>query len=81
MAKNKSKKSNAKSKTNKSNTQKTKSNNTKAIRLPKVMKLTGLSRSTIYRLVKIGEFPKQRKLSERVAVWLKSEIEDFILSK
>jgi prophage regulatory protein len=44
------------------------------IKLQKVMEITKLSRTTIYRLIQDGKFPKQIKLSERSSGWLESEV-------
>ena len=33
-------------------------------RLPKVSELVGMSRSQIYRMIQMGKFPKQLKLSD-----------------
>lgn len=44
------------------------------IRLEVVLYLTGLSRTTIWRLQRAGKFPKSRKLSARAVGWLESEI-------
>jgi prophage regulatory protein len=44
------------------------------IKLPKVKELTTFSRTTIYRLIQEGRFPKQVKLSVRSAGWLESEV-------
>ncbi len=44
------------------------------LRIGTVLKLTGLSRSTLYRKVQRGEFPKQIKLSERCAGWRQSSV-------
>jgi len=41
----------------------------KFYRVNDLVTLTGLSRSTIYRLVDKGEFPKPVKLSARVIGW------------
>ena len=51
------------------------------IKLKRVIALTSLSSATIYRLVKIGEFPKQLKLAERSSGWLLEEINDWLESK
>ena len=51
------------------------------IKLPEVRALTALSRSTIYRLILRGKFPKQIKLSERSSGWIKQEVEDYIDQK
>lgn len=48
------------------------------LRLPDVKAKTSLSRSEIYRRIAAGDFPKQRRLSHRVSVWLESEIEAWI---
>ena len=44
------------------------------VRLPFVCQALGLSRSSIYRLIKQGEFPKQTYLSERTTAWRLSEL-------
>ena len=48
------------------------------IRLPGVMKITGFCRSQIYRLINIGEFPKQIHISPGSVAWLESELEDWM---
>jgi len=48
------------------------------MRLPEVMRLTGLSRSTIYRLTGAGEFPRRVKLSERTAAWSEAAVMDWL---
>ncbi len=48
------------------------------LRLPDVKKRTGLPRSTIYRLIKDGSFPKQIKLSERTSVWSCDAVSSWI---
>lgn len=48
------------------------------LRLPEVKERTSLSRSEIYRRIAAGEFPKQRRLSHRISVWLESEIEAWL---
>ena len=44
------------------------------IRLPEVMHLCGLSRSTIYELIRKGEFPPQVSLGGKNVAWLHSEV-------
>ena len=51
------------------------------IRLPQVIELTGLAKSSIYRLIDEGDFPKQIPLGARSVGWVKSQVEDWILSK
>ncbi|WP_084783894.1 AlpA family transcriptional regulator [Marinobacterium aestuarii] len=51
------------------------------IRLSEVMHNTGLSRSTIYRYVADGSFPKPVPLGGRVVGWVDSEVTDWILER
>ena len=51
------------------------------IKLYKVKELTKLSRTTIYRLIAKGEFPKQIKLSERSSGWVEQEVMDYLNNK
>lgn len=44
------------------------------LRLPEVQRLSGLSRSSIYRLEAQGGFPSRVKLSERATAWRAAEI-------
>lgn len=48
------------------------------LKLPEVKKTTGLSGSSIYRLISKSQFPQQIKLSERSSGWLKSEVDQWI---
>lgn len=50
-------------------------------RLPEVVQMTGLCRGSIYRLIKIGQFPKQVKLSERASGWRESDLNDWLESR
>lgn len=52
--------------------------NIRLIRIKEVMYKTGIARSTVWHMVKKGTFPKPRKLSPRVTVWIESEIDEFI---
>ena len=47
------------------------------IRLPEVMAATGESRSTIYRRISDGEFPKPVKLGPKSVGWVEEEIADY----
>jgi prophage regulatory protein len=47
------------------------------LRAEDVTRITGIPRSTLYDLIKRGQFPKQIKLSERVAAWSSAEIADW----
>jgi len=48
------------------------------MRLPEVVQLTGVSRSTIYRWMANGEFPKQISLGGKTVAWLESDVDDWI---
>lgn len=47
------------------------------LRLPAVQQMSGLSKSEIYRRQQSGQFPKGRKLSSRVTVWVEREIMEW----
>lgn len=47
------------------------------LRLTDVCAVTGLSRTTIYRLIYAGAFPKPAKLSPRTNAWLASEVDAY----
>ena len=44
------------------------------LRLPEVLRLTGLSRSAVYRKIKAGEYPRPLKLGKRAVGWRESEV-------
>ena len=44
------------------------------MRLPEVVRATGLSRSTLYRKVKEGQFPAPVSLGPRSVAWRESEV-------
>lgn len=48
------------------------------IRLPQVKQRTGLSRSTIYSLIKGGQFKPPISLGARAVGWLESDVSEFI---
>ena len=48
------------------------------LRLPEVMKLTGLAKSTVWLWVQQGKLPKPTKLSPRVSVWKESELKAWL---
>ncbi len=50
----------------------------KILRLPELVRITGLSASTIWRREKEGSFPRRRKISVRAVGWLDSEIEAWM---
>ena len=51
------------------------------IRREEVTRRTGLARSTIYKWIDLGEFPKPIKITERSSAWLESEIDEWIAKK
>jgi len=51
------------------------------IRLPEVLRITGLSTATIYRMVVGGRFPRQAKVGEQAVAWIRSEVEQWAASK
>ena len=53
----------------------------KFLRIGDLQDKVGLSRSQIYKLIAEGDFPKQDKLGERVAVWQESKVEEWMYSK
>lgn len=48
--------------------------NDRILRLSAVLERTGLTRSTLYRKIQQGSFPKQIAISTRCAGWRESEI-------
>lgn len=48
------------------------------LRLPQVQQRVPLSRSEIYQRIKEGQFPKQIRLSHKVALWKESDIDAWI---
>lgn len=52
-----------------------------ALRLPKVIERTGLSRASIYRMIQASKFPAPIKFSERVSVWDSEAIDAWFADK
>jgi len=48
------------------------------IKLPEVIKLTGLSRSSIYRGMRQGVFPSTIQISTRAVAWNKEAIQQWM---
>jgi prophage regulatory protein len=55
--------------------------NTKLLKLPEVIRLTALSRSSIYAHCSIGEFPKPITTGKRSVAWIEGEIHSWISEK
>jgi prophage regulatory protein len=47
------------------------------MRLPEVMQAVGMSRPSIYRLMKLGKFPQQMKLGVSAVGWLQTEVQEW----
>jgi prophage regulatory protein len=54
---------------------------TRLLRFPAVRDRTGLSRSTIWRLERRGEFPRHRQISPNAVAWVEEEITQWIQSR
>jgi prophage regulatory protein len=50
----------------------------KILREPELLKLVGLSRTTLWRRERAGDFPRRRKLSSRSVGWVLSEVLQWI---
>ncbi len=53
----------------------------KLIRLPAVMNLTTLGKSSIYNKVKEGDFPAPVRLSTRAVAWRCEDVEEWVSSR
>ena len=51
------------------------------IRLGEVIQITSLSKTSIYRLISEGTFPKQIQIGKRAVVWVRSDINAWINQK
>lgn len=53
----------------------------KVIRLPQVLVLTGLSRSSIYKFMETNQFPKSISLGDRAVGWIEEDVYQWIDEK
>jgi prophage regulatory protein len=51
------------------------------LRLPTVMRVTGLGRSTIYRMIAGDKFPRPVRIGERAVAWRESDVADWSESR
>lgn len=51
------------------------------MRLKEVIETSGLARSTIYKFIGEGTFPKTVSLGDRCVGWVDSEVHDWILAR
>ena len=54
---------------------------TKILRLPEVLAVTGLGRSTLYVKVRDGAFPKPVQLGLRSVGWPAAEVEEWVQAR
>lgn len=50
------------------------------IRLPEVIKRTGISKTTIYELINEKRFPSQVKIGARAVAFIESEIDEWLIN-
>lgn len=53
-------------------------NEDRFLREPEVARITGLSRTTRWRLEREGRFPRRRRCSPNCVAWLLSEIQSWL---
>ena len=51
------------------------------LRMGVVKEMVGLSKPTIYRLMRRGKFPRPVRLSDRAVGWREGDVEDWIESR
>lgn len=55
--------------------------NSRILRMPSVSEMTGLSRSSIYRLVQESDFPKPISIGARAVGWPEKSIAEWLASR
>ena len=63
------------------NKEQTRQSNILFLRMPDVLKLIQVSRSTLLNWVKQGTFPSPRKLGPRAVAWLACEVDEWCKSR
>ncbi|ARC36610.1 AlpA family transcriptional regulator [Paracoccus yeei] len=53
----------------------------KHLRRPAVEEITGLSRTTIYKLMNAGQFPRPVKITGKAVAWPESAITEWLASR
>jgi prophage regulatory protein len=53
----------------------------KLLRVKEVIQVTGLSRMTIYRLERSGQFPKRRRIGQNSVAWLDDDLALWVNSR
>jgi prophage regulatory protein len=51
------------------------------LRLPEVLAITGLSRSGLYQLLKVNDFPSQVQLQARSVAWNSAQVQAWIADR
>jgi prophage regulatory protein len=51
------------------------------LRLPAVCRMTGLRRSTIYRMQASRQFPQRVKIGARAVGWIEREVQEWLASR
>lgn len=51
------------------------------LRIADVARTVGLSRSTLWRMLKNGQFPQPRHVSAHAVGWLEQEVEDWVMRR
>lgn len=54
---------------------------TRVLRLPSVIALVGLSRSSIYDMMDKGEFPRPVRIGKRAVAWPESTVAEWLASR
>ena len=53
----------------------------KALRWPQIHELTGMSRTTIWRLETAAKFPRRRRLTGNAVAWIEDEVMEWLDSR
>lgn len=51
------------------------------LRLPEVIRTLGLSKASVYRMVKAGTFPQSVRLGANTVGWLRTDVEQWVSEK
>lgn len=51
------------------------------LRTSEVLAMTGLGRTTLWRMERRGEFPARRKITGNTVGWLASEVEEWVKTR
>lgn len=53
----------------------------KILRWPQVQEMTGLSRTTIWRLIRAGKFPASVKITSHATGWSRAQVAAWVASR